>query len=128
VLIFIFSSFSRTSFGSHRNSRILLYMLIIWILTAIALSLFIMLASIMTPCSVNAIGAYLIDSQLEVPIWLLKYSNSFKVSSYIKSFQKLLISMHLVFLLPFTFYHQINYGKSHLFHFSLMTYNRNYRN
>jgi hypothetical protein len=60
--------------------------LIILIFTSMAVLLFKMLDSIATPCSVKAIGLYLVPPHLEVPNWLLKFSSSFPVSPNIKSF------------------------------------------
>jgi len=50
-----------------------------------ALSLRSTLESIAIPCSVNAIGRYLLPPQLEVTICDLKLLNSCRVSSNIKS-------------------------------------------
>ena len=48
----------------------------IWMLTWTARSLFKSLDNMATPCSVNAIGLYLMPPQLEITICDLKLSNS----------------------------------------------------
>lgn len=55
----------------------LLNTLMILMLTAIAVSLFKMLESIATPCSVKALGSFLVPPQLDVTFCDIKSLNSF---------------------------------------------------
>jgi hypothetical protein len=73
----ICSNLTKMSFWVSINSLIRVKALIICMSTWIAVGLFNTLDNIATPCSVNAIGEYLLCSPLfEAPVWLLKASYS----------------------------------------------------
>ncbi len=95
--LLLFTSFSnlasctKISLCVSANALIFVNTLIILISTSIAILLFKTLDNIATTCSVKAKGIYLVPPQLEVPNWLLKFSNSLDVSSNIKSLGNLSI-------------------------------------
>ena len=79
-LLLPFTSFSsldnstRISLWVSACSRSFVNTLIILIFTSIATSLFKMLDSMATPCSVNAFGSFRLPPQLDVAICDFKYS------------------------------------------------------
>ena len=81
-----------TSSISNLNSRVsaninlnLVKILIIWILTAIARSLFNIPDNIATPCSVKAYRKLRVLPQLDLPNWNSRFSNSSAISWNTKS-------------------------------------------